>query len=416
MDRAISSEIIKKQRSKAWLYAIVGAVVLVAAVLLLRKSLSTSVERAEIRTAVVETGDVENTLQASGEVQPELEQVITSPIAAIIQQAYVSAGASVQAGDKILELDKAFTQLEFEKQKDGLALKQNGIVKLHLELDKSFYDIKIQDSIKACRITSLRADLENAKLLYKAGGGTQATIEKIETELRVAQLEKRQLENDIRSRQKVMQASIRESEITASIQKKELSEFERRLLQANIVAPRAGVLTYVNLNLGTKVGEGDILARIADLRSFKILGSISDAYAPQLHAGMPAILRINEELVRGRLVNIHPSVSNNVMTFDVALDDQKSSALLRPNQKVDLYLVTDARPKVIRVANGPALKGSQEQDVFVLGKDGKAHRRRIKTGLSNFDFMEIKEGLKPGETVIVSDMSALKNTTDINIK
>ena len=127
MDRAISSEFIQKQRSKIGLYAVLAIVVLAAAVWLLRGALSTSVKSADIRTAVVETGDVENTLQASGEVQPELEQVITSPIAAIIQQAYVSAGASVQAGDKILELDKAFTQIEFEKQKDGLALKRNGM-------------------------------------------------------------------------------------------------------------------------------------------------------------------------------------------------------------------------------------------------------------------------------------------------
>jgi HlyD family secretion protein len=83
---------------------------------------------------------------------------------------------------------------------------------------------------------------------------------------------------------------------------------------------------------------------------------------------------------------------------------------------VDLFLVTDAKPKAVRVANGPALKAGQSQDVFVLLNDGKAQRRRITTGLSNFDFMEIKEGLKTGETVIVSDLSAFKNVTEIKIK
>lgn len=416
MDRAISSEFIRKKRLRTWLYALLTVGILAAAVGLLRRTLATSLDRTDIRTAVVEMGDVENTLQASGEVQPELEQVITSPIATILQQAYVGAGASVQAGEKILELDKAFARIEFEKQKDELALKRNGILKLQLELDKSFYDIRILDSIKACRILSLRADLENARRLLQAGGGTQATVEKIETELQVAQLEKRQLENDIRGRQRIMQVSIRESEISAGIQEKELSEFGRRLQQADIVTPRAGVLTYVNLNLGAKVSEGEVLARIADLRSFKILGSISDAYASQLHAGMPAIVRINETALRGRVVNIHPAVTNNVLRFDVALDDQSGSAQLRPNLHVDLYLVTDARPGVLRVANGPALKSGQEQDVFVLRPDGKAQRRRIKTGLSNFDFMEIREGLQPGETIIVSDMSHFKNVTEIEIK
>jgi len=127
MDRAVSPEFIQKQRSKAWLYVALVMAILAAATWGLRSTLSTSARRTDIRTAVVETGDVENTLQAGGEVQPELEQVITSPISAIIQQGYVSAGSTVQVGDKILELDKAFTQIEFEKQKDELDRKRNGI-------------------------------------------------------------------------------------------------------------------------------------------------------------------------------------------------------------------------------------------------------------------------------------------------
>ncbi|MBK8556894.1 MAG: HlyD family secretion protein [Lewinellaceae bacterium] len=69
-----------------------------------------------------------------------------------------------------------------------------------------------------------------------------------------------------------------------------MKEFERKLQQADIVASRAGVLTYVNLNLGQKVAEGGVLARIADLNSYKILGIISDAYAEQRRGGMPVLI------------------------------------------------------------------------------------------------------------------------------
>ena len=416
MDRDLSIQEIKKQRNRNVLYIAISAVVLIAAVWLLRGALSATLKRVDIRIAVVETGDVENTLNASGEVQPEMEQVITSPISATIQQAYFNAGSTVKPGDKILELDKTFTQIEFEKQKDQLDLKRNGIVRIKLDLDKSYFDIQIQDSIKACEITSLKAELENAKRLYKAGGGTREAIEQAETNLRIAQLQKRQLENDIRSRQQSMKTSIRESEITAAIQEKELSEFERKLRQADIVAMRAGVLTYVNLNLGAKVNEGEILARVADLGSFKVLGSISDTYAAQLRAGMPVLIRINDELVRGILVNIHPSVSNNVVTFDVALDDQHASKQLRPRMKVELFLVTEAQPGTVRVQNGPAFKGAAVQDVFVLRPGGKAERRTVRVGLSNFDYVEIVEGLQPGDSVIISDMSQYRNIKSIGIR
>ncbi len=415
MDRDISIQESRKQKGRVGRYVVLSAIVLIAAIWLLRGALSASLKRADIRIAAVETGDVENTLNASGEVQPEMEQVITSPISAIIQQAYFNAGSKVKPGDKILELDKTFTRIEFEKQKDQLELKRNGIVRIRLDLDKSYFDIQIQDSIKAYEINSLKAELENAKRLFKAGGGTREAIEQAETNLRIAQLQKRQLENDIRSRQQSMKTSIRESEISAAIQEKELSEFERKLRQADIVATRAGVLTYVNLSLGAKVNEGDILARVADLGSFKVLGSISDTYSPQLRAGMPVIVRIGDELVRGTLVNIHPAVSNNVVTFDVALDDQRASKQLRPRMKVELFLVTEAKPRTVRVQNGPAFKGGAVQDVFVL-RGGKAERRTIHVGLSNFDFVEITEGLQPGDSVIITDMSGYRNIKSIDIR
>ncbi|WP_273213779.1 efflux RND transporter periplasmic adaptor subunit [Runella zeae] len=415
MDRNIPEETQNQQKRRLWLWIALLALVVVAAIWILRGTLGNSITSSDIRIATAEIGDVENTLTASGEVQPDFEAVITSPITAVIQQTYLDAGANVKTGDKILELDKEFTQLNLEKLKDELELKKNAIVKLRWELEKSFYDLKINDSIKVLKINSLQADIENAKRLFKAGGGTRENIDQAEQYLRIAQLEKRQLENDIRIKQQTMRADIRESEIDAQIKEKDLQELQRKLQQANIIATRTGVLTYVNKNIGSKVAEGEILARLADLGGFKIMGSISDNYAPQIRVGMPAIVRINETQIRGLLTNILPSVQNNIVNFDVQLDD-KANKLLRPKMKVEVYLVTEARPKTIRVANGAGFNGAPVQDVFVLRTNGKAERRTVKVGLSNFDFVEITEGIKAGERVIVSDMTKFKNATELEIK
>lgn len=415
MDKELSANEVRKQKSKNWLIGIMALAVVALIVWWVRNSLSSSVSKSEIRTAVAEMGAVENTLTASGEVQPEFEQVITSPITAVIQQVSLDAGSNVKAGEKILELDKEATQLNFDKEKDQLDLKRNTIVKLHLDLDKSFYDLKISDSIKAMKIASLKADVENAKRLQKAGGGTREAIETAQMNLRIAELEKKQLENDIKIKQQTMRADLRESELSAQIQEKQLMEYNSKLQKANIIAMRPGVLTYVNKNLGSKVAEGEILARLADLGSFKIIGAISDNYADQVKIGMPVIIRINNTQLRGSLTNIQPSVQNNILSFDVALDS-KSTDMLRPKLKVEAYLITAAQQNVVRVANGPAFKGATVQDVFVLRKDGKAEKRTVKIGLTNFDYVEIKEGIKPGETVIITDLSEYKNTKELEIK
>lgn len=415
MDREISQKEINQRKGKTGLYIGLAVIGIALAAWILRGSLSTDIKRSDIRIAVAEIGAIENTLTAVGELQPEFEQVITSPIAAVIQQVYLNEGSIVKAGEKILELDKELTRLNFEKQKDQLDLKRNSVVKLQLDLDKSFYDLKINDSIKAFRINALQADVENAKRLFKAGGGTRETIEQTENNLKIAQLEKRQLENDIRTRQAIMQTSIRETQISASIQEKELRTFERKLQQSNILTTRAGVLTFVNKNLGQNVNEGEVLAKLADLSSFKLIGSISDNYAAQIHIGMPVLVKLNDSIMRGSLAQIYPSVQNNVMTFEVALDS-KSNAAFRPKMKTEVFIVTDSRRNILRVANGPAFKGGSVQEVFILRKDGKAERRTVKIGLTSFDFVEITEGVQKGETVIISDLTKYKNVNEIEIK
>lgn len=413
MDKVIAKEVTAQKRKKRLLSLLLVAGLLLAAVVSLRFFVRPSLKGAQITTAVVETGDIENTITASGQMLPEFEEVLTSAINASIENVLMDAGTSVQNGQSILLLNKAAAQAEYEKLRFALESKRNSIQKLTLELDKSFYDIRSNNDIKQLRINSLQAALEDARRLYKAGGGTKEDIEQAELNLKVAQLEKKQLENEVRSKQKTMQVEIRESQLAAAVQEQDLRELQRKLQLANVVASRPGVITWVNKNIGASVQEGEPLARIANLESFKVAGSISDSYLSQLHNGMSAIVVINEKEFRGTVTNVNPSVQNGIIAFDVQLNERKDP-LFRPNMKVDVYLVTDKHANVLKVANGPAFKGSSVQDVFVMG-NGKATRRTVQIGMTNFDYVELKSGVQKGEVIITSDMSNYKNVKEITI-
>jgi len=414
MDKVIETEVrLQRKKKLVWTLSL-SLLVIIAVVIFLRSLLTPSLSKSEIITAVVERGDIENTINASGEVLPEFEEVITSPINASIQQVMLEAGSSIKAGQSILLLDKTASQNEFEKLQFQLESKRNSIKKLRLELEKSFYDIKSNNDVKQLRINSMEAEVENAKRLFRAGGGTREDIEQAELELKVARLEKQQLENEIKSKQQSMQIEMKEAEIAAAIEESNLRELGRKLQLADISASRGGVITWVNRNIGESIHEGDPLARIADLRSFKVQGSIADQYLDQLRNGMPAIIRINEASTRGTVVNIQPAVQNGIITFGVQLS-AGDNKILRPNMKVDVYLVTALRMQALRVANGPAFKGASQQDIFVVRSDGRAERRKVRIGLSNFDYVEIIGNVKPGDVVITSDMSSFKNARVLTI-
>ncbi|WP_429376784.1 efflux RND transporter periplasmic adaptor subunit [Mucilaginibacter sp. UYCu711] len=414
MDKEITQEVAAKNKRKGLFIGVAVIIILAGLIWGLRSTFKSTIKRSEITTSVVAIGNVENTLNATGEVLPEFEEILTSPINASIKNVIMDAGHNVKAGQSILSLDKSATQTDYEKLKFQLESKQNEIKKLKLDLNKSFFDIRSNNDIKQLHISNLTDAVQNAKRLFAAGGGTREGIEQAELNLKVAQLEKKQLENEIKNKQQTMQIEIREAEIAARILASDGDALQRKLNLANIIATRAGVVTYVNKNIGANVREGEAIARIADLGSFKVQGSISDNSLGQLHSGLPVIVLVNDVQLRGRVINVSPSVQNSVISFDIQLDDRNSKEL-RPNMKVDVYLVTAAHSHVMRVANGPAFKGPSVQDIFVVN-NGKAERRTVHIGLTNFDYVELLDGVKPGDTIITSDMAEYKNSKEVTIQ
>ena len=161
-------------------------------------------------------------------------------------------------------------------------------------------------------------------------------------------------------------------------------------------------------------GQGESLARIADLGSFKIKATISDTYLDQVKVQMPVLIKINDSTIKGSVTNINPSVQNGVVSFDVAID-QKANLQLRPNMKVEVFLITATQNNVMRVKNGTAFKGGVTQEIFVL-ENGKAVRKTVNIGASNFDYIQIKDGVKQGDVVIISDMKEYKDQPEIEVK
>ncbi len=415
MDREIDPTVIKKEDWKRRGWIVVMVLLIIGSLFGLRSLLRTNVEANRLRTAMAEIGRMDNTLNASGEVIPAFEQVITAPIRAEVQEVLASVGTTIEPGTPILALDKSFSELEYEKLKQELELKRNSMTKMGFQLDKTLFDLRITDSIKALRISQLQAELDNAIRLESIGGGTQEGIDKAALDLKIAKLEKQQLENDLRIQEKSTVTDLKELEIQSNIQANAIREMEEKLKRADIVSQRKGVLTWVNDNIGSTVTEGESLARIADLQSYRVLATCSDLYAERLRVGMQVIVRLtDEDQIIGSITNIRPTIENNVITFDIQLENS-AHPMLRPNQRVEVFVVTASKNNIVRVQNGPAFKDLARQKVFVRNGE-MAERRDIQVGMTSFDHVEILSGIAAGEEVIISDMSRFEHLETIKIK
>ena len=414
MDREISAKQQARRSAKIYLIVISVSVVSAFGFIYFKSMVEPAVNRSEFKTSVADAGVIEATVPASGTITPEYELSISSPVNAKIEQVLFSAGEQVLAGQSILRLNKESSLLAFEKLNEEQHVNRNKIYQLSLELEKSLDELKTQYSIKQMKINSLETALEHEQSLLDIGGSTQENVKQARLTLNVANLELMQIKKQIENQKAMMKANLKSLGYEINIREKDIKGISDKLRNAAISSPRNGVITWVNSKIGTEINEGEELVRIADLSSFKVEASISDTYADEVKAGRTALIRVNKTDLRGTVSNVQPAVENGTVKFSINLNE-KNSKLLRSNLKVDVFVITSYKERVVRVRNGPAFNGSEEQQVFVL-RGNEAIRRKVKTGESNSDYIEILSGIRPGESVITSDMPDFIHLEKVKIK
>ncbi|TXB60572.1 efflux RND transporter periplasmic adaptor subunit [Phaeodactylibacter luteus] len=415
MDRPISQSTQRKRRFSTYGKWGALAMVLLLSVWGVRSALTTRLQPNAFQTARIERGAVEQTVTATGLVIPAFEQQLAAPIGAPIQAVLRHSGDQVKRGDTLLLLDAEYTRLQFESLSDQLELKQNNLKRLSFEYDKQIRDLSYESSIKALQISSLEAQLADAKHLKSIGSATQEEVDQAQLQLEIAELEKQKLDNELQFRKAVLPGDRRNLELEAQMEVKKRQELERKLREASVTAPRAGVITWINEDLGKQVQEGELLAKLADLERYRIEASCSDRYAQQVKVGMPARVRVNRTDLPGRITAILPAVENNTLSFIIELDEPNHSQL-RPNLRVEVFLIAGRREQVLRLKNAPVFTGQAEQPLFVI-KDGEAVKTTARVGLTSIDYVELLEtDLKEGQEVIISDMKAYNHLERLQIQ
>lgn len=411
----MDTEISKKDQQKKkninllkWVAIILLAVIVFFTI---RSLLKRKADEGNFLIATVEQGDIQNTISASGLVIPSYERVINTPVNTEIKNVKLKRGDAVKTGSLIMELDRAYTLLEYEKLKDELELKRNSINRLKLEFDKELVDIDLKQQLKGLQLSELEAEIKDQKRLNKVGGATNEEVERAELNLKQAAIEKKMLLNELKFKQRANVPDKNNLELEFQIQAKKLAELRKKLDETSVYAPSDGVITWINEDIGKTVTVGEPLVKIADLKSFRIEASSSDRNSEHIKIGAPVNVRINNTTLTGAISSVLPAVENNTIKFLVELD-KTDSKVLKPNLKVEIFIISDKKSNVLRIKSGEAFNGAPTQDVFFI--DGKkAVKRTIEKGLSSSDYVEILSGAKAGDRIIISTTEDYKNLDEI---
>jgi len=412
--------IARQKRRRQIIYIAVGIVLLALVTMGLSrlKPAAPTVERSTVWVDTVKRGSVLRQVRGLGTLVP-MEgsiQFLPAVTEGRVEKILELPGAQVKADTILLELSNP--QLTQEALDAEWKLKAS-------EADYKNLQVQLASQVLAQKSLSAQAQSEysQAKMqsdidteLAKLGVISQLS-EKVSNQ-KTAELatrndiEKQRLTNSSEVLIAQLQAKQAEVEEFRALSELKKSQLDRLRVRAGI----DGVLQEQTLKIGQFVTPGTTLAKVVQPQRLKAELKIAETQAKDIQLGQPASVDTHNGVIPGHVVRIDPSVVNGTVTVDVALDNALPQGA-RPDLSVDGTIDLEKMQNVLYVGR-PAF--GQEQStvgMFKLEPDGSnAVRAQVKLGRSSVNTVEILQGLKEGDQVILSDMSRWDNFDRIRLE
>ena len=414
MDREISKEIRIKEKRKSIIKWVIGLGSVAGSIVLVLSLIQPTLKMDDVIVSKVDKGIIEVSVNASGKVIPAFEEIINSPINSRILEIYKRGGDSVDIGTPILKLDLQRAETDFQKLLDEEQMKRLQLEQLRVNIRSKLSEMEMKLKVSRMELSRKEVELRNERYLDSLGAGTTDKVRQAELSFTVGELQLKEDEQKYLNEQALGKADLKVKELELNIFRKGLTETKRTLEDAQVRSPRKAILTYVNSELGAQVVQGSKIAIVSDLSHFKIDGEIADTYGDRIATGNKVMVKIGSEKLNGTVSDITPLSKNGVISFTVQLDNDNHPRL-RSGLKTDVYVMNAVKEDVMRIANGSYYVGKGDYELFVI-KGGNLIKKKIRLGDSNFEFVEVIDGLQPGDKVIISDMTNYKNKKKLKFK
>ena len=365
-----------------------------------------SVDRATVWIDTVKHGPMLRQVRGLGKLVPEEIRWVTSETNGRVEKKLLEAGAHVSPNTILLELSNPQLELETLNAEWDLKAEESSYADMEVKLERD-------QLIQAADMARLESDYEQASLRYEANSllhkdGLFSSLDLKRDEANVLQLANRlEIEKQLLEiNPKSVAAQLAERQTRIDQRNAQYSLKKSQLDQLKVRAGVAGVLQLLSAEVGERVGSGANLAQVANPNKLKAELNIAETQVKDIQIGQEVSIDTRNGIIPGKVSRIDPAVINGTVTVDVRLEgDLPKDA--RPDLSVDGTIVLERLDDVIYVGRPVQGQADSQVGLFKLDPDGnRAVRITVKLGRSSVSTIEVKEGLEPGDQVILSDMTA----------
>jgi HlyD family secretion protein len=413
-------DVARQKRRRRIIYAALGVVLLALVTMGLSrlKPAAPSVERSTVWVDTVKRGSILRQVRGLGTLVPmegsiqflpaitdgRVEKILELPGAQVKSDTILLEMSNPQLSQEALDSEWKLKAAEADYKNLQVTLASQVLAQksLSAQAQSEYSQAKMQSDI----------DTELAKLGVISELSHKVSSQKADELSTRNDIEKQRLTNSNEVLLAQLQAKQAEVEEFRALAKLKESQVDRLKVRAGI----DGVLQEQTLKIGQFVTPGTVLAKVVQPQRLKAELKIAETQAKDIQLGQPASVDTHNGVIHGHVVRIDPSVVNGTVSVDVTLDGALPQGA-RPDLSVDGTIDLEKMDNVLYVGR-PAF--GQEQStvgMFKLEPDGNnAVRAQVKLGRSSVNTVEILQGLKEGDQVVLSDMSRWDNFDRIRLE
>jgi HlyD family secretion protein len=418
----VRPEIKRKKKIRRIIYGCVGLVLVVAitGALSRLKPAAPSVDKATLWPETVQRGSMVIDVRGLGTLVPEKINFVSAPADGIVKD-HMLAGVPVKPDTVIMDmtnptLEQQTLDAEYQLKGAQASYQQTKALLQNQLMDKRTQAASISSLYHTAEMQR-EAFVQLGKLGLKADLDVRTAVvqaEELTKQNDLAQKEVQTFEDSIGAQLAVAQATVD--------QKSALYNLDKSLLdQLHIKAGIEGILQEVDIEVGQKVVQGTLIAKVANQVQLKAALQIAETQTSTIQIGQQASVDTHVGIIPGHVIRIDPAVTNGTRTVDVHLDGALPQGAV-PQLSVEGTVTIDRLTDVLFV--GRPVHGEANSTIGLFKVDGQvpwsdakeASRAQVQVGKVSVNKIQIIKGLQVGDTVILSDMSQDENYDRIELK
>jgi HlyD family secretion protein len=395
------------QPSRRNLYiGVVAALLVVAAVagFARLKGASTEVDAAKIVT--VETGTMVKSVVATGKIEPTTKVEIKSRANGIIERLPVDVDTDVKAGDVLAELDKEQLQAVLRSAEANLQAARAALDAAEANFKKDVVMAEGPD------VEFARRNYERAQKLFEQKLVPQSQLDDAHSAVDVAANRQRAAQSQL----SVDQATVSQTKAQVAQAKAAADQAAESLAYATIRAPIRATVLSRDVEIGSPVSSilnlganATLVMTLGDIQKVFVRGKVDEADIGRVRLNQPARIRVEtfkERAFNGRVTQISPLgvEKDNVTSFEVKVSIENPGQELKANMTANAEIVLEEHPNALLIPEAAVTYDAKKAafvDVFAPAEKTGRKRTPVKVGVGNGTKIEVLDGLKAGDKVVL---------------